>query len=690
MRTALTLLASVASVRAAETAFSPSWAPPKCASWCHWEPSTSCLVVQCKDCDFCEAPAPEQPQPQCADWCDATKHCADSRCSRCYSCTAESGETAKCMAFCGLHHCKAHDSRCMGCELCGAPPPKPTAASSQCPQWCSATQNGHCGFDDRCDGCAFCHSTQGAAAARQPAPTLPAAQAGGAAVGDASCAAIGPRLEVHRPTSRVSVVVSQWVDDGTISLDFRGTQMELSFLEDGAHNHRWEPVAPPMLGPTDGVLAYRMLPTPKGGGGAPIEKLALTILSEEEAAWEEPRVSCSSTRTPWPPKPPPPPRPPRPPPLAQRGRVPSATPPPAAEAPRRAPLLEVRAVSCESATLAWADAAPPRTRLEYELEVRERGAAAPLGTISTGAHEHTVEHLAAATPLEFRVRARDPARPLDGWGPQGVATASTSALDEQMAAPDAPSLAAAAEACGAIQLLLPELRTDCARESSLVLEYRVAGEEAWAAYSQQGLRSTRLQVKVADASVGYEFRLVARRAEKSSAPSASLGPVSACGELLPPVRAAWVRVAVPAALLLAASLCVACVGCCVCRGGARRPAGHRPVRRQSDEEGASTLGCDDEVTVHYDIDGAVQSGILPLEGVGSIAQLLEEVADFGAELIGGAEIHVEDIDVHYEEAHGKMKKITARTPLSVVLVAGSLSVSEKKGRFRQKGARGKR
>ena len=479
MRSVFPVVAWLSYASAENVAFSPEWSPPKCASWCHWEPAKSCLVSQCADCEMCTATKPSQSTaPTCAEWCNGGKSCSDSRCSKCQSCSsdAEPPEQLKCMAFCGIHHCKSGDQRCTGCELCGAKPAPTSAAGtgSQCPQWCSPTNRGHCGVDDRCDGCGFCSSKAGTTTSHAAPASVPSMQSVPPLIGDASCHELGPRIEVHRPTNRVSIVVSKWVDDATITLDFRDSAMELTFLQDGAHNHKWEPTVPPMIGDTEGVLAYHMHPLPKNAVNSPLEKLALTIVSDESVAWVEPKVTCASALWPLPPKPPPPPSP-----RASPSNVKLATTAHQAELPK-APLPEVLEASCETVTLKWD---PPKTvgsfdgNFEYELAVKRLQSDSVLSTITTSDTTYTVQHLEGGMDFDIQVRARDPRHPLAGWGAHGSVTATTTEPSTPMAAPDAPSVAAATdEECTAIQLVLPELRRDCERETSLVLEYRVSGD----------------------------------------------------------------------------------------------------------------------------------------------------------------------------------------------------------------------
>ncbi|KAL3926790.1 MAG: hypothetical protein SGPRY_003136 [Prymnesium sp.] len=592
------------------------------------------------------------------------------------------------MSFCVTHHCKTQDQRCTGCEICGAKRADiaTSTAAAQCPLWCSATQNGHCGVDERCNQCTFCAgkvspSTQ---VAQPPAKTLPPVVSG------PGCKEIAPRFEVHRPTSRVSIVVAKWVDDGIIILDFRGTQMKLSILDDGAHNHRWEPTMPPTTGSVPGVLAYHMTPLPKNSGtGTPLEKLTLRILSDDSVPWVMPKVHCSSTRIPWPPRPPPPP--PR---LsltsgAQKNALQTAIHKGSQVGAPEAPSPAVQEITCETATLHWSNDSPER-KLEYELVI-SAAASGAVSTIITSATAYKVEHLSSGTDLEFTLRARDPMYPLNGWSRHGRVSASTMQLSDKMPAPEPPSLLQSAEeTCGSIQLSLPMLRRDCERETSLVLEYRVAGEAEWVAYSQEGLTSQRLQIQLPDTSANYEFRLVARRAERSSQPSAPLGPVTACGKLTESARNDEpVGLHSQESLMIAGAIFFTLLGLVCCYlyrvGNSSKKAMHKPIRKQNEDDSMSTLGNEDEITIHYDIEGAVQSGILPLEGISSIPQLLEEIADFGCELIESADIDVQDIEVYFEDQLGKkMKKVTTRTPLETVLLANSLSVTEKRDHFNRK------
>eukprot|EP00966_Prymnesium_polylepis_P321096 7377414-Prymnesium_polylepis.1 len=376
---------------------------------------------------------------------------------------------------------------------------------------------------------------------------------------------------------------------------------------------------------------------------------------------------------------------------------------PSAKAPKAATLKappEVLEVTCETTTLKWEPPEPDdsATRdLQYELVASLAAAAdSPVSVITTAATEYKVDHLEHdGTEYIFKVRARDNRHPAAGWGPYQSVLSSTTQLPVELTAPDAPKATATLEwpdppkaaatldaGCTAIQLELPALRGDCARETSLVLEYRVAGDAEWAAYSQQGLTTKRLQVKVPDATLAYEFRLVSRRAELSSPASDSLGPITACGA--PVAAPTGAGAAEPlhsdVSVAIAASLVFALLGtacCCLYRAGSSAsgdPLDEKPLRKQHHQvDQESSVGIEDEVTVHYDIQGAVQSGILPLDGVSTVAQLLEEVADFGCELIEGAEFEAMDIEVYYEDENGKQKKLTSKTPLSAVLVAGTLS-----------------
>lgn len=717
------LLAAVAvACTRADNVYFPDWKPPKCASWCHWEPVKNCKLDQCVDCDTCRvqqaaaapAVAKEEPSdPKCAGWCDSTQ-CGDSRCTACASCTSPAAsmwdqwqtqtdpaaskpieepqapvEPAKCMSFCVAHHCSTHDERCAGCSICGGKltPGEPAAQGGTCAAWCKPTTRGHCGVDERCDGCSFC---DGKTAGQKASIDSNAVTASGATpmdtVGGESCKDIGLRLEVHQPTRRFSLVPSNWLDGAAVTVDFRGTAIVLEMLEDGAHNHNWEEVPPVGVAPGEaGVQEFRLKPRGAHAGDSRLEKLSLTILSDENLPWEDPSISCRMAWVPYPPSPPSPSAPP----ASKKAAAPynRQPPPPLPSKPKppKQPDPTVLSVTCTSATISWEagfSTATSGTALEFEMTVMDVSTRATLSTITTSGTRYRVEHLTSATAFEFKVRARDLRHAGAGWSAYGSVKASLHTPSESMAAPQPPLIdASAATSCSSMQLLLPPLRKDCEAETSLVLQYRTAGGGEWAAYLQQGLTSQRLVVKVSDPATAYEFRLIARRGELSSPPSSALGPVAACSSAANTGQNLALSVHSQSAVVIAAALVFLLCGlsCCylfwaMTRGRRREKRGQ--MVRTVDQESSIGMGAE-EVTVHYHISGAVQSGVLPLEGVTSIEDLLEEIAEFGMELIEGADIEAQDLDVHYEDQGGKLKKLGQRTPLSTVCASESLTVTEK-------------
>ena len=323
--------------------------------------------------------------------------------------------------------------------------------------------------------------------------------------------------------------------------------------------------------------------------------------------------------------------------------------------------------------------------LEYELAVLDTSTSTTLSKIMTSENRYRVEHLSSATRLAFQVRARDLRHGGAGWSTSGSVKATLNTPAMTLAAPEPPSVDVTADTgCSAIQILLPPLRQDCEAETSLVLQYRMVGDIDWAAYLQQGLTTQRLVVKVTNPAAAYEFRLNSRRGELSSPPSTALGPVTACGSATGDAGIGYgtdntplTGFTVVTAFAIVLILCG--VSCCYLFWTMVREA---PASKQlpvlyDDQESPVGLSPDGEITVHYDIDGAMQSGVLPLEEVTTLEDLLEELAEFGMELIEGTDIDAQEIEVHYEEPDGKLKKLSHRTAMSVVLASDSLTVTAK-------------
>jgi len=139
--------------------------------------------------------------------------------------------------------------------------------------------------------------------------------------------------------------------------------------------------------------------------------------------------------------------------------------------------------------------------------------------------------------------------------------------------------------------------------------------------------------------------------------------------------------AVTIALAVAVAVC-ALAAVAVCRSSKkegfsqakppkREPGMTRLKTTDDDEAGVDR----DELAVHYQLnDGDTIDGMLPLGGITTSAELLEELAEFGCELQDEIILSVNHMEAQYEDHRGKMKALGPRTPLDEVIEAGDVTV----------------
>ena len=173
----------------------------------------------------------------------------------------------------------------------------------------------------------------------------------------------------------------------------------------------------------------------------------------------------------------------------------------------------------------------------------------------------------------------------------------------------------------------------------------------------------------------------ARRGLIVSEPSELLGPIMTCEG--GPVRSTD-TVAIAGGITLMLLVIMACVVC------SQRAAGddfskEKPPKREAGMTRLKTTDDDDplendepELSVNYNLgDETPIHGMLPLAGIKSSAELLNELAEFGCELQDEVILSVSMIEVEYEDPLGKAKILGPRTPLSEVIDAGEVTVVSK-------------
>ena len=654
-----------------EQGFLGNWAPPKCASWCHWK-ADNCKMDTCSDCDECRSrPASaskDTPQTKsdstCATWCSQEHHCNDARCNNCAHCADGRGGDGHCGSWCGVRHCT--DGRCSSCSICSpasppplptpppriraSPPPPPMTVSAatttsdaaakaawdasktalgqqQCPHWCNSK---HCAMlEARCAACDICSSTQSAS------------DSAGSATSQQRPLICEPFCKTHhcRIDDRCSECA---VCEGIAAI--------------------WPPPPPPK-------------PPPHPPFGPP-------------------RLSS----------PPPPPRPvKRPPPPTERSVARTEKAPSGEVGPPTA--LVVRHTDCSSASLSWQAPASGATILEYELVVHPTAsdtadtvALAPFAISSVREAQYTMETLESSTDYKVQVRARV----ATGWGVLGgEALFRTGPPTRLLPSPQSPTLDETVEKatdCATVQLRLPALRRGCARDTSLSLEYRETqtGDTAWREYNNADQptfgRSSESSVQVAlpreHSRNSVYFRLRAHRGPIVSDPSDEFGPVDTCeAGPMRSLRTVFIASTIALAVLIL-------VGCCVrYRAGdlksRREPGMTRLKTTDEDEPLAGADGNDmDELSVHYKLGGDSEPlhGMLPLAGISSSGELLNELAEFGCELQDEIIVNINMMEVEYTDAKGKTRSLGPRTPLAEVLEAGELVVMSKSVAAQQRSA----
>ena len=705
--------------------FLADWSPPKCASWCKWEKSASCVKEMCADCDFCVSPPPSPPAPPkwllpllakahshsthtgppapasppagpcsagCTEW-----YCSqnDARCSGCRFCTHQD---AMCENWCKHeHHCK--DNRCGACPHCA----DGSGGDGQCGSWCHGQ---HCG-DHRCSTCSFCSPLRPPPAPQ--APPVPVVWQ--KALGD-PMSTLPEQVAAANAAAMASSAAST-VEAGA-----------------GLQCQNWCNPKHCVRDHFDTRCAG--CPDCQSKGASPAEQQQRALICEPFCKLHHCRTDdrcaecaiCVGIAV-WPPPPPPtpPPQPPHPPPLRSPPPPPPGIyPPPPSPKPKQlvAPTgLVVASTNCSSATLNWQPPQGGGLVIEYELAARPIASitAAP-GTdtsfnvvgVSTpfnigGMHHtvHTVKNLESSTDYAMQVRARTAA----GWSPlSGETMLRTGPPSRVLPAPLPPvqdETPAKTENCATVQLRLPALRRGCSRETALELEYQEFGGKEWRQYAdwddidkvEEGDRlgkSTESELFVLlpkqHSHTSVQFRLRARRGPIVSEPSEVLGPIATCAEAGPVRSLDSVLIACSIAVVI---LCA--IGCVIqCRasaGGDEFAKSSKPNRdgmtrltTTDDDDGVPGPDDDDdereELSVSYKLsDGPPLHGNLPLAGITNSAELLQELAEFGCELQDDLILSVSTIEVEYKDEKGKRKVLGPRTPLVEVLDAGEVTVLSK-------------
>ena len=104
----------------------------------------------------------------------------------------------------------------------------------------------------------------------------------------------------------------------------------------------------------------------------------------------------------------------------------------------------------------------------------------------------------------------------------------------------------------------------------------------------------------------------------------------------------------------------------------RYPWPNKRTRTTDEDDGA-----DDEISVRYELVAGGNrpvEGMLPLAGITSMEELMEELAEFGCELQDETILSVHTIEAYYEDARGKTQQMGPRTPLKEVIGAGEVTV----------------
>ena len=102
------------------------------------------------------------------------------------------------------------------------------------------------------------------------------------------------------------------------------------------------------------------------------------------------------------------------------------------------------------------------------------------------------------------------------------------------------------------------------------------------------------------------------------------------------------------------------------------------TRLKSTADDDELLSGGQELSVHYKVsEGATFDGMLPLTGIDSTAELLNELAEFGCELQDDVILSVATMEAEFEDANGKIKPIGPRTPLAEIIKAGEVTVLSK-------------
>jgi len=248
-----------------------------------------------------------------------------------------------------------------------------------------------------------------------------------------------------------------------------------------------------------------------------------------------PIITCMSQ--PPPPPPPPPPAPPSPPPPPPAPLPPpSPSPPPLSlYAPSKVKGLVTTSSSCASVGLHWSAALPhdadhPIT--SYEVRgAREDGSTRPFVSPAAGT-EAEVGGLLAGTRYELRVRAQSSAGPGPLSDPVSVAT------EPALQPPDAPfgvPTQELGEACTAVKLVLPELRSGCGGDSSYSVQMRegggAGGSQANWVPVLEGVTRGAATIEDLEPYTAYSFRVVSSNAKGTSPPGPPSAPLATAGDL---------------------------------------------------------------------------------------------------------------------------------------------------------------
>ena len=340
--------------------------------------------------------------------------------------------------------------------------------------------------------------------------------------------------------------------------------------------------------------------------------------------------------------------------------------------------------------------------LEYEVMIRlinpsDAAASSPLYSVgSVHTHEYQVDNLESSTDYTFRVRARTEA----GWGaPCSEVVARTSPPARTLQPPKQPLRIESEEGeevgantevtCTAVDLKLPPLRKGCTLDTGLSLEYRLPGEQDWLVYDRPALIDNNLdRLRIANLPHGRsthaDYRLRAHRGPLISEPSVVLKINDEdCHDRGPLRSSSTVLVALAIAICLLV-LCVSVLRQAMRGQGSSNAMPTSELRgakkqqmtrvRTTDEDDEEE---DEEISVKYEfVNGRPVEGMLPLAGITTTAELLEELAEFGCELQDEVTLNVHHIEAWYEDRRGKNKQIGPRVPLDDVIDAGVVVVVE--------------